>query len=193
MPNLKSLKALKKLMQEEGLLKQVQDLAKKNRLDSSVAKNLEEVLPIKKQAESLPVSSLGIVPGPRQRVTRAVKEARETRNNPEIHNPDRDRVVTSKDIENYPTSNLDLNARIRKDLEWAAGKERSKGIPYYHQDETVAPSRRMNEMDYQDVQGSDDAAEILEDYDYYDRKLHTEELKNKWSEIKNLLKNKPSK
>lgn len=179
MPNLTKFfqKALKKSAQKEGLFRQVERKASSLNEDASIAAR-----------DALQIAQDPMYRGNERGI---INELRHARNFESSSSP---LFQKRADLENYPTSNLDLNARIRGDLEWAAGKERSKGIPDYYEDETVAPSRRMYEGDFQKLKSLDpeERAAYMEDYDFRDRKLYTEDLNDKWNQIKSLLKDKKS-
>lgn len=110
MPNLKSLKALKKLMQEEGLLKQVEKMAPLSET-REVPSRLKEALETKKLIDG-PLKGVKSIDNVlnREKIGDVIKDARAIRN--------RDELINNYDIDeklaNYPSKNLEDNIETRK-------------------------------------------------------------------------------
>lgn len=101
-------------------------------------------------------------------------------------------------LEKYPTNNLELNKKIRDDLDWAAKKEKIIPIRGGPIDESfyLSPSRQdkpsydtssYDTYDYEDGDYMADAA-----YEQAVSKGHKKALKNKWNQIRSLLEKKKS-
>jgi hypothetical protein len=193
MPNLK---ALRKLMQEEGLLRQVK------KIPDGTAYQLEKALRIKRNPEKLNdpnfLDDLSRLSGERltknealSKMQDSISSARRARNEGYTTPGGLERLNYPYDetaVADYPHyDDIDLNKKIRKDLEWAAGKEKGNFVfddaksAYEH--DTLPPSRRNNPA-------RDDEFE----YPYESRvdERHVKNLQDKWSQIRSLLEKKKS-
>lgn len=191
MPNLKSLKALRKLMQEEGLLRQVK------KIPDGTAYNLENALAIKRNPEKLndPYFLEKVLPYYRNpNITEsgvlavmqdAIAQARRVRNEGFTTRSGRENAMypyNSDVVYDYPHHDMELNKKIRKDLEYVSGKENanSKTTKVYDDPETeyedsfLPPSRRGLDLNR-------DSLEQLE------TNRHVAKLEEKWNQLRSLL------
>jgi len=164
MPNLKSLKALRKLMQEEGLLRQTE------KTDPFLAKELKRKLEYKKAGAEVDARD-------------AIEDARYLRSKKDEH----DLFLDSARLQDHPYSKnkldsslkvdpLLVNQKVREDLKWARRPKNKMESEY----EATPPSQRNV-----DFSGSyEENAAMVNDYE--------NALNKKWDQIRSLLEKKKS-